>query len=78
MGTDHTAENGAELHREDIKLLYQSLWSTKTRLRFQTPVATPETIAPSMLLGVISQDVVSRRVGKMKRSTAPGPNGIRV
>lgn len=78
MGTDFAAQNTEELDRQEIKLLYDSLWGTKPHLRQPAPIATSETIPPRSFLKAITQDEVCMRMKRMKKATAPGPDGIKL
>ncbi|XP_021941673.1 uncharacterized protein LOC110840746 [Zootermopsis nevadensis] len=77
MGTDLSAQNGAQLPREEVEHLYNILWSTTPSLRLPDYVETPDPISLDLFLGELKQEEVYKRLGKMKRSTAAGPDGIK-
>jgi hypothetical protein len=76
MGTDHTAQNGQDLNRDEVKELYDALWGTSPPLRLNSPTSGPD-FCPDTFLNAITPDEVRRRVRRTKRSTAPGPDDVR-
>jgi hypothetical protein len=72
MGTDHTAQNGQDLNKVEVKELYDALWET----RLTSPTSGPD-ICLDTFLNAITPDEVRRRVEKTKRSTAPGPDVVK-
>jgi hypothetical protein len=76
MGTDHTAQNGQDLNKVEVKELYDALWGTRPPLRLTSPTSGPD-ICLDTFLNAITPDEVRRRVRRTKRSTAPGPDGVK-
>jgi hypothetical protein len=59
MGTDHTAQNGQDLNKAEVKELYDSLWGTSPPLRLTSPTPGPD-ISLDTFLNAITPDEVRR------------------
>lgn len=77
QGTDYAARNTVEVCRSEVRDLYSALWGTKTPTRI--PDVESDDI-PSIELGKfgpITAIDIKRRLAGIKKSTAPGLDGIK-
>lgn len=74
-GSDHTAQNATNISRSDVRDLYGALWGTKVPTRTANYKEVPSVGLENF--GPITAADVKRRLTRTKKSTAPGPDGIK-
>lgn len=75
LGTDHTSQNTVEVSKEDIRDLYNALWGIRVPTRIPDFDGTPSMGFENF--GPITETEIKKRITTTKRSTAPGPDGVK-